>query len=149
MILIPQMYCISVYVLYIHLCFIQRTRFFSPLQSSNFKPHWKCVCISVLCSVALLCLTLCNTLDCSPPGSSVRGIFQPRILEWVAISSSRGSSQPRDPTWVSYVSCIGRWILYHWATWEAPEYAHMHEKCPGSEWHRPQGLYDTRVVTKD
>ena len=117
--LIPQMYCISVYVLYIHLCFIQRTRFFSPLQSSNFKPLWKCICISVLCSVALLCLTLCNTLDCSPPGSSVHGIFQPRILEWVAISSSRRSSWPRNWAQVSWSSCIGRQILYHWVTWEA------------------------------
>ena len=41
---------------------------------------------------------LCNTMDCSLPGSSVRGILQARILEWVAISSSRGSSQPRDQT---------------------------------------------------
>ena len=53
---------------------------------------------------------------CSPPDSSVHGIFQARILEWVAISSSRGSSQPRDWIWVS---CIGRLILYHPATWEA------------------------------
>ena len=44
------------------------------------------------------CLTLCNPMDCSPPGSSVHGIFQARILEWVAIFSSRGSSQPRDQT---------------------------------------------------
>ena len=44
------------------------------------------------------CLTLCNPMDCSPPGSSVHGVFQARILEWVAISSSRGSSQPRDQT---------------------------------------------------
>ena len=49
-------------------------------------------------------------MNCSPPGSSVHGIFQARILEWVAISSSRGSSQPRDPT---HVCCIGRWVLYH------------------------------------
>ena len=41
------------------------------------------------------CLTLCNPIDCSPPGSSVPGILQARILEWVAISFSRGSSQPR------------------------------------------------------
>ena len=45
-----------------------------------------------------LCLTLCDPMDCSPPGSSVHGILQARILEWVAISSSRGSSQPRDQT---------------------------------------------------
>ena len=44
----------------------------------------------------------------------------PRIFEWVAISSSRGSSQPRNWTCVSYISCIGRWILYHCATWETP-----------------------------
>ena len=66
-------------------------------------------------SVAQLCRTLCNCMDCSPPGSSVHGISQLRILEWVAISSSRGSSRPTDRT---HVSCIGRWILYHWTTWE-------------------------------
>ena len=55
-------------------------------------------------------------MDCSLPGSSVHQIFQATILEWVAISSSKGSFQPRDWT---QVSCIGRWILYYWATWEA------------------------------
>ena len=54
-----------------------------------------------------------GSLDCSPPGSSVRGISQPRILEWVAVSYARGSSWPGDRIWVS---CIGRQILYHWAT---------------------------------
>ena len=49
-----------------------------------------------------LCPTLCDSMDCSPPGSSVNGILQARILEWVAISFSRGSSQPRNRTWVSY-----------------------------------------------
>ena len=44
-------------------------------------------------------------MDCSPPDSSVHGIFQARILEWVAMASSRGSSRPRDGTWVS---CTGR-----------------------------------------
>ena len=48
-----------------------------------------------------LCLTLCDPMDCSPPGSSVHGILQARILEWVAMPSSRGSSQPRDQTCVS------------------------------------------------
>ena len=60
------------------------------------------------------CPTLCDPMNCSPPGSSVHGIFLARILEWVAISSSRGSSQPRDWTCISYVSCRG--ILYCWAT---------------------------------
>ena len=54
-------------------------------------------------------------MDCSLPGSSVHGIFQARILESVAISSSRGSSLPRDLT---HVSCVGRRVLYHCATWE-------------------------------
>ena len=58
----------------------------------------------------------CDPMDCNPLGSSVYGIFQGKIMEWVAISFSRGSSWPKDGTWVSY---IGRCILYHWATWEA------------------------------
>ena len=53
--------------------------------------------------VAKSCATLCHSMDCGPPGSSVHGISQARILEWVAISFSRGSSQPRDRT---QVSCI-------------------------------------------
>ena len=57
--------------------------------------------------------TLCNPVDCSPPGFSLHGILQARILEWVAMPSSRGSSQPRDRTRVSYISCIGRRVLYH------------------------------------
>ena len=58
----------------------------------------------------------CGPMDCSPPGSSVYGILQARIPEWVAISSSRGSSQLRDQTHISCVSCIGRWVLHHWDT---------------------------------
>ena len=58
------------------------------------------------------CPTLCNHMDPSPPGSSVHGILQARILEWVAVPSSRGSSWPRDWTCVSYVSCISRQVLY-------------------------------------
>ena len=58
--------------------------------------------------VAKLCPTLCNSMDCSPPGSSVNGISQARILEWVASSFSRGSSQPRNRTHVS--SSAGRFF---------------------------------------
>ena len=66
--------------------------------------------------VAQSCPTLCDPMDCSLLGFSVHGIFQARILEWVAISFSRGSSQPKDRT---QVSCIAgrRFIL--WATREA------------------------------
>ena len=58
-----------------------------------------------------LCSTHSNLMDCRPPGSSIHGVFQARIVEWVVISFSRGSSQLRDQTGVSYVSCIGRWVL--------------------------------------
>ena len=54
-------------------------------------------------SVAQLCPTLCDPMDCSLPGSSVHGILQTRILEWVAIPFSRGSSWPRDWTCVSWI----------------------------------------------
>ena len=52
-------------------------------------------------------------MDCSPPSSSVHGISQARVLQWVSISSSRGSSQPRDQTCASCVSCLARQIFYH------------------------------------
>ena len=55
-------------------------------------------------------------MDCNSPDSSVHGISQARILEWVAMPSSKGYSCPRDQT---HISCIGRQILYHWVTWEA------------------------------
>ena len=92
---------------------------------NNYCQTFQSVCAS-LCSYHRLCggsaqscLTLCHPMDCGPPSSSVHGILQPRILEWVAISFSRASSQPRDQTRIFCISCIGRWILYHWATWEA------------------------------
>ena len=68
----------------------------------------------------LSCVQLfCDPIDCILPGSSVHGICQARILEWVAISFSRGSSQPRGQTQVSIISCASRQILYHGATKEA------------------------------
>ena len=72
--------------------------------------------ISCCWLVIKLCLTLCDPNDCSLPGSSVHGILQARILEWVAIPFSRGSSWLRDQT---QVSRIGSWILRCWATKEA------------------------------
>ena len=73
----------------------------------------------------------CDPMDCSPPGSSVYGISQAKILEWVAISFSRGSFQPRDWT---CISCTGRWILYHWVTREA--HWSLHPPCnKGKEIH--------------
>ena len=65
--------------------------------------------------VAQLCPTLCDSVNCSLPGSSIHGIFQAGVLEWDAISFSRGSSLPRDWTWVSCI--VGR-RLNIWATRE-------------------------------
>ena len=82
--------------------------------------RWEASAVLCLEYSAQLYLTLCHTIDYSPPVSSVHGIFQTRTLKWVAITSSRGSSWLRDWSCVSCVSCIGRQALYHWATWEAP-----------------------------
>ena len=102
-------------------------------QHSRYFPcmhiHWVicnaydvCVCVCV-CACARVCtqscLTLCRPMDCSPPDSSVHGIFQARILELGAISYSTGSSRLRNWTCVACNFCIGRQILYHCATWEA------------------------------
>ena len=73
------------------------------------------------------CPTLCDPMDCSLPGSSVHGIFQARVLEWVAISFSRGSSQPRDWTQVSRI--VGRRFTI-WATRDA--------QIGGLAFHKPQ-----------
>ena len=66
--------------------------------------------------------------------SHVHGIFEARILEWVAISSSRGSSQPRYWTWVSCVSCVSRRILYHWATWCSTSLHWCKGSCLDHQW---------------
>ena len=64
--------------------------------------HWAEIALKV--KVAQSCPTLCDPLDCIPPSSSIYGILQARILEWVAISFSRESSQPRDRTQVSHIA---------------------------------------------
>ena len=68
-----------------------------------------CVWVSVAKSLQS-CLTLCDPMDCSLPGSSVHGMLQAKTLEWVAMPSSRGSSQPRDGT---HVSGTGRRVPHH------------------------------------
>ena len=93
--------------------------FFS--SSSSLFPLIWCMYAKSLQS----CPTPCNPMDCSPPGSSVHGILQARILEWVAILSSRGYSRPRDQTQVSYVSCTGRRVLCH----------HCHLASPSLIWY--------------
>ena len=59
------------------------------------------------------CPTLCDPIDGSPPGSPVPGILQARILEWAAISFSRDLPGSGIKPVFLYISCIGRWVLYH------------------------------------
>ena len=81
-------------------------------------PDHKCFCVCVL--VTQSCPTLCDPIDCSRLGSSVHGILQARILEWVAISFSRGSSWPRDWTQVSCTAGLRHCsrLFTDWATRE-------------------------------
>src|SRR5574337_21007 len=77
----------------------------SPGKNTGVGCHFLLQCMKVKSEseVAQSCLTLCDLMDCSLPGSSIHGIFQARVLEWVAISFSRGPSRPRDGTWVSCI----------------------------------------------
>ena len=82
--------------------------FKSVIPLKLFLSVLSCCC----CFIAQSYLTLCDCMNCSPPGFSVQGIPQARILEWVPISSSRGSLRHREGTCLSYISCIGSWFLY-------------------------------------
>ena len=79
-----------------------------------------CVCVCVCIHAQLLGHVWLFVTPWSPSGSSFHGIFQARLLEWIAISYSRVSSWPWDQICVSSVSCIDRHILYHWAIRKAP-----------------------------
>ena len=82
-----------------HMCtHTHRAVYLFPKSTINLGRIGLNMCVYVGSSQS--CLTLCDPKDCSLPGSSVHGILQARILEWVAIPFSRGSSQPRDQTWV-------------------------------------------------
>ena len=85
--------------------------------------------------VAQSCLTLCDPMDCSPPGSSVHGILQARILEWVAMLSSRGPSPPgTEPTALSSLALAGRLLTISTVAWEAPR-----ESLWSLKYSKPQG----------
>ena len=81
---------------------------------------WMDISVVSVCAKSLQsCPTLCHSMGCSLPGTSVLGILQAGILEWVAVPFSRGSSRPRDWTRVSCISCIGRWsvVSTFWLLW--------------------------------
>ena len=112
-----------------------------PVLFLGFGWYWKalvfsrkgCVCV---CSVAQSPLTLCNPMDYSLPGSSVHGILQARILEWVAISFSRGLSQPRDwtPCLLCLLHCRQIFLLLHhlWSLLERIRRKLIRNFCQGS-----------------
>ena len=89
------------------------TQFLSCLNCYSFQEY------PPVCAQPISHIQLWDSMDDSPPCSSIPGIFQARILEQVAIPF-RGSSWPRDWICIFCLSCIGRQILYHWTTWEAP-----------------------------
>ena len=98
-------------------CFLCLCLFCCSVPPYCFLLHW----INIISSeseseVAQSCLTLCDPMDRSLSGSSVHGIFQARVLEWIAISFSRRSSHPRNRT---QVSCIAGRRFTVWATREA------------------------------
>ena len=102
-------------------------------------------CLYVL--VAQSCLTLCDPMECSLQGSSFHGIFQARILEWVAISCSRGSSPPRDWT---HISCIAGRLFIVWATISVVIVCllyHPSLNCPFKCW-APFGTYVIVILKK-
>ena len=82
--------------------FFSMTSSIGLIVTRSQKPSsWLCVCVCVCVWISESCPTLCDPMNCSPPGFSVHGILQARILEWIAIPFSIGSSQPRDQTLVS------------------------------------------------
>ena len=94
-----------------------------PLYSHGINPIMRAPPSCAVCSAKLLqfCPNVCDPMDCSLPASSIHGMLQARILEWVAMPSCRGSSQCRDWAWISYMFCIIRWVFFTTsATWEAP-----------------------------
>ena len=97
-------------------------------------------------------LSLCDPTDCSPRGSSVRGISQARIVKWAAVSYSRGSSWPKDQTPISCVSCIGRQILYDCAPWEAQvsrqNYNSQRHRQPSAQCSGTDNSQDTETTQK-
>ena len=106
------------------------------LQMAKFCPFYGCiifcythththVCVCICAKSFQSCPTICNPMDCSPPDSSIHGILQARILEWIAMPSSRESSQPRDGTWVFKSPAWVDGFFTASATWEAYIYIYI------------------------
>ena len=100
------------------LCNIFSRKTFINIFTHSVSRLFCCFCIP-FSSVTQSCLTLCDPMDSSPPGSSVHGILQARMLDWVAIPFSRAASQSRGWTCTSCISCIAGRFFTHWAIKEA------------------------------
>ena len=117
------------------------------MPRNNRLRHWmKCSIYKWVSEVAQSCPTLCDPMDCSLPGSSVHGIFQAIVLEWITISFSRVSSQPRDWTQVSHIvdRCFPIWAtrevshhqtLYLFCVWYPLTHGPpIYESCHSGSW---------------
>ena len=121
-----QIYCIHLNTLWFYFICIYKNRIRAVNSCSpSISQCWRRTINRLWVQALLLSLsaqsrpTLWNPIDYSLPRFSVHATTPARILEKIAIFSSRGSSRPKDRPCVFCSSCIGRWILYHWATWEA------------------------------
>ena len=101
-----------------------RGTFLAVQKLATKSQSWWQGSLAVQCLVVPSCPTLCDHMNCSPPGSSVHEILQARIQEWVAVPSSKGSCQPKDWT---QVSCTAGRFFTDWATREA---LHVRRKVP-------------------
>ena len=111
------------YIIQLTLSYLEaaKTHMHIHMRAYTYKYTNKCVHVCVCAQPLRSCLTLCDPLDCNPPGSSVCG-----LLQWAAMPFAKGSSQPRDRTHISCVSCIAGRFFTHWATWEARVLAYTH-----------------------
>ena len=104
------------------ICFLLPCPGALPTREGTPSPFLYFIWVGVLSHFSLVCL--CDSMDCSPPASSVFGILQGTVLEWVVMPSSRGSSWSWDRTHISYISCTGRWVIYHefhlYRGWQRP-----------------------------
>ena len=117
-----------------------------PSDRKSGHPRGRKCSSSSSCVRAQSCLTLCNSMDCSLPGSSVHGIFQARILEWVALPFSRGSFQPRDRTQVCHIA--GGFFTI-WATGEAQNTLPLcHPEYPRIYLHYLWNCFETNLLNK-
>ena len=124
-------------------CFVSVGVQMKMMWSSITLHRWSVACLRV-CSVVSKCLWTHGL--CSPPGSSINGIFQARTLSWITTSYSRGFSQPRDRT---CIPCIGRCTVCRWATWEVlciSDYLTMRASFNGHDSHPAFNVEKTATV---